>query len=135
MDGEIKKDTFVRRGGEPDMYRGAAYGTPRDRQEQEPDGVEEHAEPSAPPDGAVSRAQEAEAALARGEKPPERDPEKEFMANAVRRAYDQELEALAGLALFRSYMSQMGREGGFLPPPSKEDMDARLRRILDDPDR
>ena len=59
----------------------------------------------------------------------ERDYEAEFLADAARRAHDEELAALANLALIRSDMANLGRhrraDGGM-------DMDARLRDLLRD---
>lgn len=88
--------------------------------------------------GADLRAQEIETVMSGGES--QRDPEAGFLADAVRRAHDEELAALASLALIRSGMAQRGRQSGERGrerrdlPLSQEELNERLRKILDDSD-
>lgn len=65
---------------------------------------------------------------------PERDPQAMILSDAVRRAHDQELSALANIALIRAGLFG-GRGGGFLPgaPADRRDMDVRLQDLLDEP--
>ena len=57
------------------------------------------------------------------------------LADAARRAHDQELAALANLTLIRSGMTardQIRVEPGKNSPPSRKELDERLRNILND---
>ena len=77
-----------------------------------------------PPAWQIAAAQEPD-------KQKERDYAAEFLADAARRARDQELEALASLALIRS---DMAHRNSLRPEdaPSPQDLDERLRQIFRD---
>ena len=137
---EEKQRQERRRRGDADEYRGEAYTGPHPESGSDSSAINSREGDETlpvPPMGPMAWAQEVNTAVFSDDARQQRDPEAEFLANAARRAHDEELAALASLALIRSGMANRDREQPERrpnQPPSQAELNERLRRILEDDD-